>query len=491
MNEPLSHGGLEIGKWLIGLAVGVGVGWIAATQLSEPAQDQIAVERQDEPKPLFYRNPMNPAITSPVPAKDEMGMDYLPVYEGGTSGDAPAGTVKIDPVIAQNIGVRTSLARQKTLTRDIRTVGRVDFDEKRVARLHPKIEGWVEKLFVDSTGERVKKDTMLLAVYSPQLVSSEEEYLLALKNAETLKDSPFPDIRDGAASLARSARERLELLDVPAHQLMQLEQEHQIIKNLHIHSPFDGVVIGIGVREGQHVTPGTELYTIADLSRVWVYVDIYEDEMPWVRQGDTARMQVTGVPGRTFRGRVAYIYPYLDAKTRTNKVRLEFDNAELLLKPDMFAHVTLQTSRQLDAVVVPGEAVVRTGSREQVFIVKGNGKFEPREVKLGITADGDVQIIEGMQPGERVVSSAQFLIDSESKLNEATAKMPAPGATTEAQRQGGMDMPDMKRDRLAMPGDMDMSGMSMPGDMSMEGMQMPDITPSPMEDEAKPHDHQH
>jgi len=468
MNEPRRYGGTEIGKWLIALAIGVGVGWLAATQLSEPAHDHMKAERQDERKPLFYRNPMNPAITSPVPAKDEMGMDYIPVYAGGEDdSNAPTGTVKIDPVTAQNIGVRTSFAKQKTLTRDIRTVGRVDFDEKRVARLHPKVEGWVEKLFVDSTGERVKKNTMLLAVYSPQLVSSEEEYLLALKSAETLKDSPFPDIREGAASLARSARERLELLDVPAHQLMELENNQKIIKNLHIHSPFDGVVIDIGVREGQYVTPGTELYTIADLSRVWVYVDIYEDEMPWVQNGDAARMQVTGVPGRTFSGRVAYIYPYLDAKTRTNKVRLEFNNGELLLKPDMFAHVTLQTSRQLDAVVVPGEAIVRTGSREQVFIVKGDGKFEPREVKLGISADGEVQILEGVRPGEEVVSSAQFLIDSESKLNEATAKMLAPA--TETQGHGAMDM----------------------SDMSMEDIRLPDMPASPVEVEEMSHGHQH
>ena len=459
-----------IGVALLTLILGIGGGYWLALQQTTSSESQASGKEEQQRKALFYRNPMNPAITSPVPAKDEMGMDYIPVYAGdGDDAHALPGAVRIDPVTTQNIGVRTTLAKQKSLTRDIRTVGRVDFDEKRVARLHPKVEGWVEKLFVDSTGQRVKKDTMLLAVYSPQLVSSEEEYLLALNNAEALKDSQFPDIREGAASLARSARERLELLDVPAHQLMELENKQKIIKSLHIHSPFDGVVIDIGAREGQFVTPGSELYTIADLSRVWVYVDIYEDEMPWVQQGDAALMQVTGVPGRTFRGRVSYIYPYLDAKTRTNKVRLEFDNTELLLKPDMFAHVTLQTSRQFDAVVVPGEAIVRTGSREQVYIVKGDGKFEPREVSLGISAGGEVQVLEGVRPGEEVVSSAQFLIDSESKLNEATAKMLAPGSGAHHEGLGDMDMSDMR----------------------MDASQRPGMTPSPMEEEEMSHDHQH
>ena len=409
-----------IGFIAAALALGIGGGFWAGSMQPEKKPEQAAASI--EKRPLHFRNPMNPAITSPVPAKDEMGMDYIPVY-ANSGNNVPAGTVSIDSVVSQNIGVRSTIAEKKTLTRNIHTVGRVDFDEKRVTRLHPKVEGWVEKLFVDTTGALVRKDTMLLSLYSPQLVSSEEEFLLAIKNAETLKNSPFPDIRQGAESLARSSRERLELLDVPAHQIRDLEQHGKIIKNLHIHSPFDGAVIEIGAREGQHVTPATELYKIADLSRVWVYVDVYEDEVPWVRTGDMGEIQVASVPGRTFTGRVSYIYPYLDAKTRTNKVRLEFANPDLLLKPDMFANVVLKSSRQIEAVVVPSEAIVRTGNREQVFVVREAGKFEPREVRLGISADGETQILEGVNAGEQIVTSAQFLIDSESKLNEATAKM--------------------------------------------------------------------
>ncbi len=438
---------------LVALAVGLGVGYFVGDggNKASTASDGAAA-----PAPLYYRNPMNPAITSPVAAKDEMGMDYIPVYaEGASGGESPKGTVTIDPVMAQNIGVRSALAAKKSLTRDVRTVGRLDYDEKRVTRLHPKVEGWIEELFIDSTGAQVGRDTMLLSLYSPQLVSTQEEYLLALENVDKLSESTQPDIRQGAERLLSASLERLELFDVPHHQLAAIRQGKKAIKNLHIHSPFDGIVVSIGVREGQFVTPKTELYTIADLSRIWVYVDIYEDEMPWVRSGDVAEMTVTGVPGRTFTGTVTYIYPYLDPKTRTNKVRLEFDNPDLTLKPEMFAHVSLKTRRQVDAVVVPSEAIVRTGEKEQVFVVKGGGKFEPRIVRLGVSTGGMVQIVSGLSAGERVVTSSQFLIDSESKLNEATAKM--------LEVQSAVPTPDP---------DMDMSGMKMemPDDMGMEGI---------------------
>ena len=398
-----------------------------------PAQDEMGMDyipvyaedqSAEKPKPLFYRNPMNPEITSPVPAQDEMGMDYIPVYpEGGANSGAPTGTVRIDPTIVQNIGVRTTTAQRSTLSHDIRSIGRVTYDEQRVARLHPKYEGWVEKLFIDKTGDRIRKGDMLLAIYSPQLVSTQEEYLLALNNAESLKDSPFPDVREGAASLLRSSKERLQLLDVPAHQIEQLTAERKVMKELHIHSPFDGIVMNIGAREGERITPQTELYMIADLTRVWVIVDLYEDDIPWVRIGDTAKMQVAGIPGRTFSGKVAYIYPYLEAKTRTVKIRLEFANRELALKPEMFANVDIHSSKQVDAVVVPAEAIVRTGTQEQVFIQRAPGEFEPRKVTVGVTADGRTQIVSGVEAGETVVTSSQFLIDSESKLKEATAKM--------------------------------------------------------------------
>jgi Cu(I)/Ag(I) efflux system membrane fusion protein len=377
-----------------------------------------------ERKALFYRNPMNPEITSPVPAQDDMGMDYIPVYADDENGtDAPAGTVKIDPVTVQNIGVRTAKVEQRILSRHIRAVGRVAYNEEHLSRLHPKTEGWIEKLRIDKTGSQVKKDDILLSIYAPQLVSSQEEYLLALKNSQVLTDSPFEDIRQGAINLVKTSRERLEFLDMPEHQIIELEQTQEIKKYLHIHSPFSGIVINVGAREGQYVTPKTELYMLADLSTVWVYADVYEYELPWVKVGDPVEMQLAGIPGKTFKGRLGYIYPYAEAKTRTVKVRLEFQNKNLLLKPDMFAEVTIQAGRQINAIVIPTEAVVRSGTRDQVFVLRGPGKFEPREVKLGVTTDGLTQVLTGLSAGEEVVTSAQFLIDSESKLREATAKM--------------------------------------------------------------------
>lgn len=380
--------------------------------------------------PLFYRNPMNSEITSPVPAKDSMGMDYVPVYAQENQDNAPPGTVKIDPVTRQNIGVRTAHARTETLSRDIRTVGLVDYDEELMTRLHPKIEGWIDKLFIDKTGEQVMKGTILLSVYSPQLVTSEQEYLLALDNVQALGNSPYPDIRGGADAMVKSSRARLEFLDVPEHQIRELERTRQIMKSLHIHSPFKGVILNIGAREGQYVTPDTELYTIADLSRVWVYADVYQDELPWIRAGDAVDMELNAAPGHLFKGHVVYIYPYAEAKTRTIKVRLEFENSDLLLKPDMFANVIVHASRQVNAVVIPSEAVVRSGLHDRVFLARGDGRFEPREVRVGLSANGMVQVLTGVAPGDVVVTSAEFLIDSESKLREAAEKMREP-ATNE------------------------------------------------------------
>lgn len=372
---------------------------------------------------LFYRSPMNPSVTSPVPVKDSMGMDYVPVYADGGGSNAVAGTVEIDPVVVQNIGVRTAFASETTLSRSINTVGRVDFDEERMARLHSKVNGWIENIYVDKTGQTVVEDEILLSIYSPKLVSTQQEYLLALNNLSVLEKSPLEDIRRGAQTLVKSSRERLRLLDVPEHQIRELEESREIKKNLHIHTPVAGTVIRVGARQGQYVTPNTELYMVVDLSKVWVYADVYEYELPWVKVGDEVFMTLASVPGRTFMGSLSYIYPYAESKTRTTKVRIVFDNKDLLLRPDMFAEVTIKSDAQKNAVVIPAEAIIRSGNQAQAFVVRGPGKFEPRLVKLGVESDGQVAVLEGVNAGEEVVTSAQFLVDSESKLREATAKM--------------------------------------------------------------------
>jgi Cu(I)/Ag(I) efflux system membrane fusion protein len=398
-----------------------------------PAKDSMGMDyvpvyaEQEKPKTrkiLFYRSPMNPSVTSPTPAKDSMGMDYIAVYaEENGDEKAPAGTVKIDGVMMQNIGVRTTKAVKTSLSHTVRAVGRVAYDEERMVHLHPKTEGWIEKLNIDKTGQHVKKNTDLLSIYSPQLVASQQEYILALNNLKALEKSPIKDIRQGAEELVKSSRERLKLLDVPAHQLRELQRTRKVKKSLHIHAPAAGIVMKIGAREGQYITPATEIYMIADLRKIWVIANIYEYELPWVKEGDPVEMQLAGIPGRTFKGHLAYIYPYAEAKTRTIKVRLVFDNAELLLKPEMFAEVTIHAGKQVNAIVIPSEAVIRSGSRNQVFVVRAPGKFEPRLVTLGLASNGKVAVLKGIKAGEEVVTSSQFLIDSESKLREATAKM--------------------------------------------------------------------
>lgn len=448
----------------LALLVGAGGGyWLARSTGPAP---EATTGKSGEREVLFYRNPMNPAITSPAPAKDEMGMDYIPVFadEAGGGGEAPVGTVKIDPVIEQNIGVRTAVAERMPLSHTIQTVGRLAYDERGMTRLHPKVEGWVEDLRVSETGQRVRRGDVLASIYSPQLVATQQEYVLALNNRDTLAESKFPDIRQGADDMVRSARQRLRLLDVPPAGIRRIEETREVTRTLHIRSPFDGIAASVGIREGQYVTPKDELYMLADLSKIWVLVDVFENELPWLRLGDTTRMQLRGIPGRTFEGTVTYIYPYLENRTRSVKARLEFDNPDLLLKPDMYADVTVHTARQPEAVVVPTRAILRPGLRPQVFVVRAPGKFEPRDVELGVSSKGLTQILSGVEAGESVVTSAQFLIDSESKLREATAKMLEAAGSRKGTRPG-TDREDMgPTGNHAGHEGMDMSGQ--PGDQA-------------------------
>lgn len=414
---------------IVMLTVGLGLGYVLSTtsDMTNPSNSMTGSETAgstaDKGKPLFYRNAMNPSVTSPVPTKDAMGMDYVPVYADESAGTSVMGTVTIDPVIVQNIGVRTSFAERKSMSRTIRAAGRVDFDEERIARLHPKVKGWIEKIKVDKTGETVKKGDVLISIYSPKLVSTQQEYLLALNNFNALKDSPFDDVRRGAKEMVASSRERLLLLDVAEHQIKELERTRKIKKTLHIHTPVNGTVTRIGSRQGQYVTLKTELYMIVDLNKVWVYADIYEYELPWIKVGDDVEMTLASVPGKTFTGSLGYIYPYSESKTRTTKVRIVFDNQDNTLRPDMFAEVVIYSDVKKEAIVIPSQAVIRSGNRTQVFVVTAPGRFEPRIVTLGIESSGNVAILSGLEAGEEVVTSAQFMVDSESKLREATQKM--------------------------------------------------------------------
>jgi Cu(I)/Ag(I) efflux system membrane fusion protein len=295
----------------------------------------------------------------------------------------------------------------------------------------------------------VEDDDILLTFYSPKLVATQREYLLALENFAGLKDSPYEDLREGARRLVESSRERLVLLDVPEHQIVELEQSGEIKEGLHIHSPGKGTVLKVGVREGQFVNPGTELYRIANLDTVWVYADVYEYELPWISVGDVVEMTVRSVPGQVFTGEIAYIFPYAQSMTRTTRVRIVFENPEGVLRPEMFADLSILADKRTQQVVIPAEAVVRSGDYEQVFVVNGEGSFEPRRVQLGLESKGEVAVLDGVIPGERVVTSAQFLIDSESKLREATAKMMEPDESPEAHDHRGMEHEGMNHEGMS------------------------------------------
>jgi Cu(I)/Ag(I) efflux system membrane fusion protein len=310
----------------------------------------------------------------------------------------------------------------RPLEKVIRTVGRVDYDEKRIVTISPKIGGWIEDLFVDFTGRFVRQEEPLLTIYSPELVSTQEEYLVALRARKDLVRSPFPEVAASGNSLAESAKRRLKLWDISDDQIKFLEESGQAKKTLTLYSSFSGFVLEKTAYKGMSVMPGMALFKIADLSVVWLYVDIYEYELPFVRLGQEATIQLSYLPGETFRGKAIYIYPSLNPETRTAKVRFEIPNSHQRLKPEMYANVEIkvQLGRKL---VVPEGAIIDTGLRQLAIIDKRGGYFEPREVKVMRGTENYYEVISGLKAGDRVVTSANFLVDSESKLKEAVGGM--------------------------------------------------------------------
>jgi Cu(I)/Ag(I) efflux system membrane fusion protein/cobalt-zinc-cadmium efflux system membrane fusion protein len=374
-------------------------------------------------KILYWRAPMDPTEIYDHPGKSKMGMDLIPVYEDEQM-LGRGGTITIDPITVQNLGVKTVKVRKGDLKKIIRTIGTIDYDERRLYRINTKISGWIERLHVNYKGQEVKKGDVLLEIYSPELVSTQEEYLLALKNLDMVKESLFKEIKESAESLVRSTRRRLELWDIPESEIEALEKRGAIVKTMKLVSPANGIVVHKNVEEGMFVKVGMDLFHIADLSTVWVYVTVYEYELPWVKVGQDTEMELAYIPGKIFKGKVDYIYPYLNKKTRDIKVRLVFPNPNFELKPDMYANVRIYTPVKKDTLIIPDSAVIRSGERNIVFIVREEGKFEPREIKLGVEGENnDVQVISGLLEGEEIVTSAQFLLDSESRMQEAIQKM--------------------------------------------------------------------
>lgn len=331
-------------------------------------------------------------------------------------------TVMISPERLQTIGVKFDLVKPQALAKAIRTSGRVEIDERRLAHVNIKLEGWIDTLLVSAVGDRVKKGQILFTIYSPELLATQEEYLLALKGGRTLGGSEFPEVAEGAKSLLDVTRRRLRLWDITEDHIQDLERTGKVLKTLPIHSPITGTVLKKVALAGIHVNPGDELYTIADLSHIWVIADIYEYELPFIKIGQQATVTLSYDPRTVLTARVGFIYPTLDPQTRTAKVRFELDNPGERLKPDMYANVELKIPLGT-RLAIPRDAVLESGERQVIFIHHGGGKLEWRTVKLGAKAGDWVEVLEGLKEGDHIVTSANFLIDSESQLKAAVGGM--------------------------------------------------------------------
>ena len=374
----------------------------------DPGVTRVADSGQDTTREvLYWVAPMDPNFRRDEPGKSPMGMDLAPVYADEV--DGRPGVVSIDATIVNNLGVRTAEAQRGHLSQRIETVGYVGYDEDTVQHVHTRVEGWIEKLATKATGDPVEKGQLLFELYSPTLVNAQEEYLVALRSTNQL--------------LLKASRERLAALGVSGSEFARLDKDRTIRQRVRVYAEADGVIAHLGVREGIYVTPATEIMSVAELDRVWVLAEVFERQAAWVKPGQNAVVELDYLPDEMLHGEVDYVYPELDPKTRTLKVRLRFDNAAQTLRPNMFARVTIQGDSIGEVVHVPREALIRGGSVDRVVIALGEGRFRSQPVEMGIESGDRVAIRKGISAGELVVVSGQFLIDSESNIEAALKRM--------------------------------------------------------------------
>lgn len=398
------------------LALGVGLGFWLQQNEGMDGQEAVAptVKQAGQEKPvLYWVAPMDPNYRRDTPGKSPMGMDLVPVYAGQDSEG-----VRIDPAMVQNLGVRTEAVSRGPLWRRISTVGYVDFDERSISHVHLRTDGWVETLRVKSNGEQVARGEVLLELYSRELVNAQEEYLQAL--------------RMNNDSLRAASQERLQSLGMSDGQIREITTSRKVAQRVRILAEQDGIVADLNIREGMYVKPDMELMTLADLSSVWLLVDVFERQSEWVHKGMPAEVELPYLPGRIWEGKVSFIYPAIDPKTRTLRVRLQFDNPDGLLKPDMYAKVRIFAGPKREVLSIPREALIRTGEHERVVVALGDGHFAARGVVAGLESGDWIEIISGLQEGERVVTSGQFLIDSEASLHASFTRMDSTDATKPA-----------------------------------------------------------
>lgn len=379
---------------------------------------------EEDREVLYWVAPMDPNYKKDKPGKSPMGMDLVPVYKDEQQ--ETGSEVVIAPQVVQNLGVRTATVERSKLWRRVSTVGFVDYDESKLSHIHLRTQGWIESLTVQSEGDRVQKGQLLFKLYSPELVNAQEEYLQAL----TI----------GNATLINASEQRLFALGVPSTEIKRLNRERIARQTISYYAPQDGVVSSLNVRDGMFVKPENQIATLADLSTVWVTAEIFERQSGWVEVGQPAEVRFSYLPGEKFEGQVEYVYPNLDQMTRALTVRLKFDNPGETLKPNMFGDVYVFSGAKENIIVVPRESVIRTGTSERVILAKGEGRFEPREVITGIESGDWIEIQSGLNEGEDVVISGQFLIDSEASTKASFTRM-----TSQSSEEGMLDKKSMDR----------------------------------------------
>ncbi len=391
-------------------------------------EDKPAAKKEKEL--LYWMAPMDPNYRRDKPGKSPMGMDLIPVYSDGDDGDSDeAGpVVKISAAVENNLGVRTANVERGKLWRKIDTVAYVNFDESKVSHIHLRVDGWVEKLAVNIEGERVKKNQRLFDLYSPKLVNAMEEYVQAMRLTNR--------------RLQIASGEKLISLGVSSRQIKQLKKTRKVPQTISIYAPQNGIVSMLMIRDGMYVKPSTRVMTLADLSSVWLLAEVFESQSAWVEEGQAADVELSYIPGRTWKGKVDYVYPSLDAKNRTLRVRLRFDNPGETLKPNMYANVSIYGGAKENVLSVPREALIRSGGNERLIIAKGKGRFAQRVVVAGMESGDFVEIKSGVSEGEKVVTSAQFLIDSEASMKASLSRMTDPEPdSAESNDMSDMDMP--------------------------------------------------
>jgi RND family efflux transporter MFP subunit len=370
----------------------------------------------------YYKSTMKPGETSPTPAKDSMGMEMVPVYQEEAA-QSETSAITVDASTIQNMNLRTALVTKGPVRHTVRTVGVIDFDETALAEVSTKFRGWIEKLYVDATGKQMHRGEPLFEIYSPELYLAQTEYLLTLSSL-TNHQRGSNELWTGAALT------KLRYWDISEDQIAELERTRTPKKTLRVNAPRDGIVVEKMVVEGQMVEAGMKLYRLADLATVWIQAQVYEQDLPLIKLGQEAVISLTSLPDPKFRGRVTYIYPMVDEKTRTAKVRMEFHNPGYFLKPGMYATVEMAAEVSPSALLVPDMAVLRSGEKNTVFVALEGGHFEPRAVAIGARAEGNFyEVLGGLEAGERVVTSGQFMLDSESQLREAIQKMNRPNVS--------------------------------------------------------------